>query len=120
VPSRIPSGFIDRFPALKRLGRPRSQVPFVQQLTATECGVACLAMVLGYHGRELGREEVRDVLCVGRNGTSARDLLKAADHYGLRGRCVKIKLEALQYMRPGTILHWELNHYVVFERLLAT
>ena len=118
MPSGIPAGLIDRFPALKKLGRPRSRVPFVQQLTATECGVACLAMVLGYHGRELGREEVRDVLSAGRNGTSARDLLKAADHYGLRGRGVKIKIEALEYMRPGTILHWELNHYVVFDRLL--
>ena len=57
----MPVGFVEQFPALKKLGKRRSRIPFVQQLTATECGVACLAMVLGYHGKELSREEVRDV-----------------------------------------------------------
>jgi ATP-binding cassette, subfamily B, bacterial len=119
VANAIPMGLVDQFPVLKKLGRSRSRIPFVQQLTATECGVACLVMVLGYHGRELGREEVRDALSAGRNGTSARDILKAANHYGLRGRGVKIKIEALEYIAPGAILHWEMNHFVVFDRLLA-
>ncbi|EYF03085.1 peptidase domain-containing ABC transporter [Chondromyces apiculatus] len=108
----------ERFPALWKLGRGRDQIPFVQQLSGTECGVACLAMVLGYHGKELSREEVRDVLSAGRDGTSARDILKAGGHYGLRGRGVKVKLDNLQFLTRGTILHWEMNHFVVFDRLL--
>jgi len=42
----------DRFPALSRLtsGLRRRQIPLVAQLAETDCGAACLAMVLGYWG----------------------------------------------------------------------
>jgi hypothetical protein len=46
---------VDRFPALRKLtaaGTAR-QIPFIQQLSATECGAACLAMVLGYYGKQV-------------------------------------------------------------------
>jgi len=44
---RSPS-LLERFPALGglRLGR-RRRIPFVQQTMATDCGPACLAMVMG-------------------------------------------------------------------------
>ncbi|WP_438035810.1 peptidase domain-containing ABC transporter [Sorangium sp. So ce204] len=112
-------GLAARLPAFKRLrmtARPR-RIPFVQQLTDTECGVACLAMVLAYLGKSVGREEVRAVLAAGRDGTSARKIVQAAQHFGLRARAVKLKLEALAHLAPGAILHWDFNHFVVFERL---
>lgn len=110
-------GIVERFPALGRLGRARRRIPVVTQLTTTECGLACLAMVLGYHGKIIGREEMRDILSAGRDGASAGDLLKAARYYGLRGRGVKVELEGLKYLPEASILHWEFNHFVVFERL---
>jgi len=115
-----PSGrrsLVDRFPALARLGRSSKQIPFVQQLEATDCGLACLIMVLGHHGKYVTREEMRDVLTAGRDGTTARDLLNAARHQGLRGRGVKIGINALQHLQRASILHWDFNHYVVFDRL---
>ncbi|HEU4407279.1 MAG TPA: peptidase domain-containing ABC transporter [Polyangiaceae bacterium] len=110
-------GLAGRFPALRRLGRSGRRVAPVQQLAATDCGPACLAMALGYHGRAVGREELREALSAGRDGSTARDLLAAARHFGLRGRGVKVELEGLKYLPPATILHWEFNHFVVFERL---
>jgi ATP-binding cassette, subfamily B, bacterial len=109
--------FGDRFPALGRLGAIRRRIPFIQQLSATECGVACLSMVFGYHGKELGREELRDVLSPGRDGTTARDLLNTARHLGLRGRGVKVELSALKHLPTASILHWGFHHFVVFEGL---
>lgn len=108
---------LDRFPALARLGRRTKEIPFVQQLETTECGLACLMMVLGYHGRVLTREEMRDVLTAGRDGTTARDLLNAARHHGMRGRGVKIGMQAIHHLQRASILHWEFSHYVVFDRL---
>ena len=64
---------LSRFPALLRLGRldrPK-RVPFIQQLTATECGAACLAMTLAYHGKEVRLERLRDALGVSRDGANA-------------------------------------------------
>jgi ABC-type bacteriocin/lantibiotic exporter with double-glycine peptidase domain len=35
-------------------------VPVLQQLSTTECGAACLAMILGYFGRMTRIAECRD------------------------------------------------------------
>ena len=110
---------LDRFPALRKLegaGASRA-IPFIQQLSAVECGAACLAMVLAYYGKHVPLMDIRDVTGVDRDGVSALSILKAARWYGLRGRGVKVGLDALRFLDKGTILHWEFDHFVVFERL---
>src|SRR5581483_10490678 len=67
---------VDRFPALRRLGRNRRRIPFIQQLSESECGAACLAMVLEYHGKQVSLEEVRETCAVNRDGVNARTLLE--------------------------------------------
>ncbi len=91
-------------------------VPFVAQLTPTDCGVACLGAVLAYFGKDVSVNTVRSRLGGGRNGVSARQLAVAAREFGLRARGVRITPEQLGFLPSGSILHWELNHFVVFER----
>ncbi|HEX2572582.1 MAG TPA: peptidase domain-containing ABC transporter [Polyangia bacterium] len=114
-----PGRWYHRFPALLRLGSLLSsdRVPFVQQLTGTECGAACLSMVLGYFGKNVRLEEVRDATGVDRDGTNAQAILDAARWYGLRGRGVTLEVDQLEYLPPATILHWEFRHFVVFEEV---
>jgi len=108
----------ERFPALSNLqARAKGRVPIVRQLSETECGAACVAMVLGLHGRPVRLEEVRQAMGVARDGVSALDILRTARTFGLRGRGVSIDEEALKYLPQGTILHWQFSHFVVFERL---
>ena len=117
--SKTSAPLVDRFPALRRLqtkGAAR-QIPVIQQLSATECGAACLAMVLAYYGKHASLSEIRKVTGVNRDGVDALTLLKAARWYGLQGRGVKLDLDALPYVEKGTILHWEFSHFVVFEKL---
>lgn len=113
------TGLLERFPALSRLGRgARSRtIPFVAQLTATECGAACLAMVLGYHGKEVPLDELRSSMDVGRDGLTAHTILRAAERYGLRGRGVSLDLGDLHHLDRGTILHWGFAHFVVLDRV---
>jgi len=109
---------VDRFPALRKLtatGTVR-QIPFIQQLSATDCGAACLAMVLGYYGKQVPLSDVRDVIGVQRDGVNVLALLQAGQWYGLRGRGVQLGLEALPCLAKGAILHWEFAHFVVLER----
>jgi len=108
----------ERFPALGNLswGRRRRRIPFVPQTAATDCGAACIAMVLGLHGRSIKLSEVRDATGVSRLGTSALALLDAAAHFGLRGRGLQIDdVDDLRYLPIGTILHWKFSHFVVLE-----
>ncbi|QRN97724.1 peptidase domain-containing ABC transporter [Archangium violaceum] len=112
-----PRGFFDRFPALLQLGRSgrKRRIPLVRQLAATECGAACLSMVLAYHGRRVSLDELRGTMGVGRDGTTALDVLRAGRAYGLHGRGVKVELNEVELLEPGAILHWEFKHFVVFE-----
>ncbi len=113
------SGLTERFPAFRNLhikGRKR-RIPLVRQLSEIECGAACVAMVLGYHGKQVRLEEVRQAMGAARDGVSALDILRAARTFGLRGRGVSVDDEALSYLPPGTVLHWQFTHFVVFEKL---
>ncbi|MGZ3441172.1 MAG: cysteine peptidase family C39 domain-containing protein, partial [Polyangia bacterium] len=109
-----------RYPALQRLGEAlyRRRIPWVRQLGTTECGAACLVMVLRYHGREVRLDEVRDVVGVWRDGLSALAILRGAQRLGLRGRGIRVEPEELAFLPAGTILHWELNHFVVLDRFV--
>ena len=108
-----------RFPALASLrwGR-RRQIPFIQQTTATDCGAASLAMVLGFLGKAVTLSEVRESTGVSRHGTNAMTLLEAARHFGLRGRGVQVaEIDDLRFLDRGAILHWRFSHFLVFDRL---
>ncbi|MFO7568147.1 MAG: peptidase domain-containing ABC transporter [Enhygromyxa sp.] len=110
---------VQRFPALQRLGvvGPR-RLEHIQQLTAADCGAACLAMVLRYHGRDVAPDQLQDATGAGRDGVSALDILRAARSFGLRGRGVRIEaLDDLELVPRGAVLHWEFNHFVVFDHL---
>ncbi|MFN2464054.1 MAG: peptidase domain-containing ABC transporter [Candidatus Dormibacteria bacterium] len=98
---------------LERLRRVR--VPYVAQMEITDCGAACLAMTLALHGRHVELDEVRKVTGTDRDGVDALALTRAARYFGLRARGVRLEPEALELMEPGTILHWNLNHFVVLE-----
>ncbi|HET8935004.1 MAG TPA: peptidase domain-containing ABC transporter [Polyangiales bacterium] len=91
------------------------EVAFVPQLTETDCGAACLASVLSFHGKHVPLHEVRSRLGGGRNGVTARQLLAAGRAYGLTCRGVAIEPTKLKFLPAGSILHWDLAHYVVYE-----
>jgi len=112
---------VESWPALKKLGfvGGKRAVPFVQQLEWTDCGAASLCMVMAYHGREVKLAEVREAMGIGRDGVSAKSILDTAERYGMQGRGIKVAVEQIKLLKPGTILHWEFNHFVVFDKLVG-
>jgi ABC-type bacteriocin/lantibiotic exporter with double-glycine peptidase domain len=116
------AALVEGFPALKKLGfaTGKRSVPFVQQLEWTDCGAASLCMVMAYYGREAKLAEVREAMGIGRDGVSAKSILDTAERYGLTGRGIKVDTSQIKLVKTGTILHWEFNHFVVFERVVPT
>ena len=66
----------------------RRRVPLVSQMSAVECGPACLAMVLSFFGRKTRLEECRAKCDPGRDGVTAQNLIMAAREFGLMTRAI--------------------------------
>src|SRR5262252_8519127 len=94
----------------------KQRVPVVLQLNAVECGAACLAMILGYHGRRVSLTDCRDICGTGRDGTTAQILAKAARSFGLRVRAFSVEPNDLEHVAQPAIAHWQFNHFIVVER----
>ncbi len=109
---------VERFPGLAKIGKlfGKQRIPFVQQMQWTDCGAACLTMVLNYHGRNVSLDTIRDEMGIARDGVSAGEILKVAERHGMSGRGLRLEPEDFYYLPRATILHWEFSHFVVFER----
>ena len=100
----------------KRRRRKRRRVPEIRQVTAVECGAACIAMILNYYGYATGVTEVLERCGVGRDGLTALEIVKSARLYGLRVRAVSVELEEFRFVTLPAIVHWEFNHFLIVER----
>jgi ATP-binding cassette, subfamily B, bacterial len=82
---------VTRYGVFQRLGAARGgKIPMVLQLTPTDCGAACLAMVLEHLGKRLPMDEVRAAVGAGKHGVTAKRIVEAAERFGLRARGVKV------------------------------
>lgn len=92
------------------------RVPVIMQMEALECGAACLAMVLAYYGKWVPLEQVRADCGVSRDGSNARNMVRAARSYGLIAKGCRFEPDTLR--RQGSfpcIIHWNFNHFVVLD-----
>ncbi len=98
--------------------RPRRRtVPLRHQLTVTECGAACLAMVASYYGRTTAVSECREILGVGRDGVSARQIAQAASALGMVAEAVHCPDPYAQPLAGPVIAFVAGGHFVVVERI---
>ena len=91
-----------------------AKTPVVMQMEMLECGAACLTMILHYYGYYAPLEQVRIDCGVSRDGSNAKNILKAARNYGLETGAYRMEPEVLR--KEGTfpcIIHWNFNHFVV-------
>lgn len=86
----------------------------VMQMEAVECGAASLTMILGYFGKWLPLEVVREACGVSRDGASLKSIFVAAQGYGLEPVAYKVAAEDLAGLEPA-IIHWNFEHFVVFK-----
>lgn len=89
----------------------------VLQAEASECGPACLAMLLEFYGHATSLRELRETMRSSSRGTALKSLLEAADQFGLQARAIRMECDEAKSLRLPAIIHLDGDHFVVLERV---
>lgn len=95
----------------------RAILPLVRQSEAAECGLACLAMIAGYHGQRTSLSKLRQRFPISLRGMTLAQLMAVSDEMGLHSRPLRGEIEEIPEVRLPAVLHWDLNHFVVLKAI---
>jgi len=90
--------------------------PLVLQAERAECGLACLAMVAAFHGREVDLATLRRRHGPAARGASLAGLMDIAGALGLAACALRAEPEDLPELALPCVLHWDFDHFVVLVR----
>ncbi|MDP4026557.1 peptidase domain-containing ABC transporter [Methylobacterium sp. NEAU 140] len=103
---------------LRRALDGRRRVRSLVQSEASECGLACLAMVANYHRHAIDLSYLRALFPLSRAGMSLADIVAVADALDLdAGGYALGNVGELDGVALPAILHWNGNHFVVLEAI---
>ncbi len=93
----------------------RVEVPSVLQMEETECGAACLTMVLRYFGESVTLGEIRDEAQVSRDGVNAVTVLNVARQHGLKAEGHRVSMDHMDDFQAPYVIFWDQEHFIVVE-----
>ena len=96
------------------------KLPLILQTEATECGLACLGMIAGYHGYRTDLATLRRQFPVSLKGATLANLMQIASDLALTTRPLKLELTDLDKLQLPCILHRNFNHFVVLTDVSTT
>ena len=90
----------------------------LQQQGASDCGVACLKMILQHFGSDASFERLRELSGTTMTGTTMLGLVQAGQHLGLDTEGFEADMTSLRECEDVCILHVllenQMQHYVVY------
>src|SRR5258706_12794714 len=89
------------------------RVPLILQSEAPECGIACVAMIAGYHGFRTDLSAMGMRLSPSMKGVTLPHIAAIATTMKMSMRGVQAPLQGLGRLRPPASPHWGMDHYGV-------
>ncbi len=84
-----------------------------RQSSATECGLACVAMAANFLGSGADITQLRRDHAVSLKGATLKHIVSVCNDLQLSTRAVTCRVAELGKLRIPCILHWGFNHFVV-------
>ncbi len=93
-----------------------AKTPLVMQMEATECGAACLTMILAYYRKWIPLDQIRVDCGISRDGANAKNVVLAARRYGLEADGYRYSLKKLKEEATfPCVIFWHFNHFIVLD-----
>jgi ATP-binding cassette subfamily B protein RaxB len=99
-----------RFSSKKRLN-------IIMQAEASECGLACVAMLANFHGNHISLDKLRQLNPISIQGSNLTQLMQLGELLGFSCRALKVQLAELKELNTPCILHWNFQHFVVLQKV---
>ena len=91
------------------------RVPVILQTEMAECGLACLAMMLGANGFDTDMASLRRKFSISSHGTGLQHIMAMATKLHLSPRALRVEPEDIARVQLPCIVHWGLSHFVVLK-----
>lgn len=88
--------------------------PFVKQYGYSDCGPACIQMILMYYGGYMNYNKIRMILETDINGTSAYNMINCLNYLGFKA--TGYKYDDIKCLKTPCIVHMDYkkyNHYIL-------
>lgn len=93
------------------------RVPIILQSEISECGLACINMIMNYYGNNISLLSLRNMFRLSSRGLDLEKLQKILESFKFESRALSLELEELNYLQIPCILHWDFDHFVVLTKV---
>lgn len=98
----------------------KKTIPVILQSEASECGLACLAMIINYYGYNVDLLTLRKKFPISLKGLTLKNLIQISTNLNMVARPVKLGLGNIKQLKIPCILHWDMNHFVILTNVTNT
>lgn len=95
----------------------RKKLRLIRQTESAECGIACLAMIADWNGFKIDLPAMRSRYHFSQHGLTLADVIDCARSLNLSSRALHASIEDLPKLSIPCILHWDMNHFVVLNKV---
>ncbi|MDR2832625.1 MAG: peptidase domain-containing ABC transporter, partial [Streptococcaceae bacterium] len=93
------------------------KIRFQQQSEHSECGLACVTMLIDYFIKKITLTELREKYGVPNGGYNLFQMQSVLEEYGVSSKSVKINAESLSAVPTPFIAFWGHKHFVIVEKI---
>ncbi|MGG7035733.1 MAG: peptidase domain-containing ABC transporter [Flavobacterium sp.] len=96
----------------------KPRIQFYHQLESTDCGAACMCMIISYHGKQVGLSQLKKLFEFTRIGVSIEDIIEVSQKVGFISIPLKLTQAELEEIPLPTMLFWKQDHFIVLEKIV--